>query len=95
LSSRDKANDAYACDSTVKGCTTEQIGHVKSLDADADKARNFAIVGFAVGAAGIGTGLVLLLTDGPSDAGSGQALGPIRGLRIGAGPNFVTASGRF
>ena len=86
-------NQAYECNSGPSTCSDEQRQVVDHYDHESDKARNWAIGSYAVGAAGLTTGLVLLLTGGHSD--SGRSLLPIRNFRVVAGIGSVTAFGRF
>lgn len=46
------------------GCDGSDAADIRTLDDDAASAGTLSVIGFAVGAAGIGTGLVLLLTGG-------------------------------
>ncbi len=97
VSSRNKASDLFACDATAAGCSTTQKNQINSYDADADRARNFAIASYAVAAVGVVTGVVLLATSpsGRSSARLEPAKGLIRDFRIDAGLNWLGASGRF
>lgn len=50
------------------GCDQTDAEEIRTLDDDAASAGTLSVIGFAVGAAGIGTGLVLLLTGGDQPA---------------------------
>ena len=50
------------------GCDAGDADEIRKLDDDAASAGTLSVIGFAVGAAGIGTGLVLLLTGGDEQA---------------------------
>jgi hypothetical protein len=90
---RDLANQAYACNAEPDGCTEAQMIAQRQYDHDADRARNWAIGSYAVGAALLGTGIVLLVT-APHADNHGASL-PVRDLRIVAGPSSLIAAGRF
>jgi len=90
LDKRGQANDIFQCDAT-QSCSPAQVTEVGNLDGEADRSRNIAIASYAVGAAGIITGLVLLLTDSPSAAQAGA----IRDLHLVAGLGSLAAAGRF
>lgn len=87
----DKAAACYEADSC-----SDSDPIAKSAQSDLDKAnRNatWAIVSYAVAAAGLGTGIVLLVTE--PHAATSHARIPIRNLRIAAGFGSVTAFGEF
>jgi len=90
LDKRGEANDLYECDAT-KSCSSTQEIEVGKLDDEADRSRNIAIASYAVGAAGIVTGLVLLLTDSPSAAQAGA----VRDVHLIAGLGSLGVAGRF
>jgi hypothetical protein len=90
LDKRGQADDLFACDAT-QSCTPAQVTEVGNLDDEADRSRNFAIAGYAVGAAGIVTGLVLLLTDSPSKSRSGA----VRDVHVVAGLRSIGVAGTF
>ena len=90
LDKRGQANDLFACDVTLS-CTPEQVVQVGALDDEADRSRNLAIASYAVGAAGIVTGLVLLLTDSPSKSRAGA----VRDVHLVAGLRSLGVAGRF
>jgi hypothetical protein len=92
LSSRNKANQIFECDAT-SSCSPEQKAEIKSHDHDADVARNVSIASFAVGAVGVVTGIVLLVTGNGGD--SGRATTGVRELRVSAGPGSLALSGKF
>jgi hypothetical protein len=95
LNAHDKGDTAYTTFG-CPACTPEQQHVVEAHDDDAKKARNWAIGSYAVGTAGIVTGLVLLLTDHPSAAApAAQGRGPLRNVRVGAGFRSVVVSGQF
>lgn len=92
LGTRSDADAEYtACDSRPTGCTDDERAAIGSIDADADRTRNFAIVGFAVGGAAIVTGLVLVLT---ADSGDEHAASATT-LRLVASPTWLGAAGTF
>jgi hypothetical protein len=90
LDKRGKANDLYECDAT-QSCSPAQVAEVGNLDDEADRSRNLAIASYAVGAAGIVTGLVLLLTDSSSTARPGA----VRDVHLVAGLRSLAVAGRF
>lgn len=93
LNTRAEANDLFAaCDGTKAGCSAAQRAEISKVDGDADKSRNVAIGGFALGGAAIVTGVVLILTGGSH--GSEQGLGEPH-VRLIAGPRFLGAAGTF
>jgi hypothetical protein len=62
LQSSSKRSDAdKLCNLPGGGCPLSSKDQVNSLDSDANKARTLGIVGFALGAAGIGAGVTLLV----------------------------------
>ncbi|HKQ69637.1 MAG TPA: hypothetical protein VJT73_09870 [Polyangiaceae bacterium] len=77
------------------GCPNDVCTSQAAHDANdsAIKAANFSTVGFGVGIVGIGLGAVLLLTNGPSHAGTAA---PLRaGANVGPTGSELTLSGRF
>jgi hypothetical protein len=90
LDKRGQANTAFECDAT-QSCSPAQVIEVGKLDDEADRSRNLAIASYAVGAAGIVTGLVLLLTDSPSAAHAGA----VRDIHLVAGLRSIAVAGRF
>ena len=90
LDKRGQANDLFQCDAT-QSCSSAQVIEVGKLDDDADRSRNLAIASYAFGAAGIVTGLVLLLTDSPSKPQPGA----VRDVHLVAGLSSVAVTGKF
>ena len=81
-SSKSKEADDL-CNLPDGGCPLNQKDKIDSLDADSKSARTLGIVGFAVGAVGIGTGVTLfILSSKHSDkaASRGPTLSPWVGL---------------
>jgi hypothetical protein len=57
-----KTSDAdELCGSEPAGCDPANRSQIEALDKDAASAQTLAVIGFGVGAAGIGTGIILLL----------------------------------
>jgi hypothetical protein len=63
-----KAEAAFACNSTLLGCTDVQRTEVRRLENESGAASTRAIVGFAAGGALAITGVVLLVVAGSSDS---------------------------
>jgi hypothetical protein len=93
LDKRAQANKAFACDRTAEGCSVAEQEKIDSLDADANKKRTFAIVGYAAGGAMLATGLVLLLTAPSSPAPHSASL--VQSLRVTPGWRSIEVSARF
>jgi len=92
LNSHHKANEIHGCDAT-SSCTDDDIATIHSYDHDAKIAGNRSIMAYAVGVAGISTGIVLLVTNhssAPADATSRYDE-----VRLSAGFGSVAVSGRF
>jgi hypothetical protein len=83
LQSAGKRSDAdKLCTLPGGECDTSVESKVKSLDSDADSAATLGIVGFAVGAVGIGAGITLLvLSSKKSESASTTTVTPWIGLR--------------
>lgn len=91
LSSRHSANQVFACDTTPERCTADEKAIVSHYDHESKIARGWAIAAYAVGAAGIGTGVVLLLTGtAPKNTAA-----RIPELRLFAGVGSLALAGRF
>jgi hypothetical protein len=90
VSNRTKASNRYngtACVQSLDTCDYQYFDH------KGDVARNWAIGMYAAAAAGLGTGIVLLLTDHrPSQK---QSMLPFHDLRVNVGIGSLSASGRF
>ncbi|HEX2881355.1 MAG TPA: hypothetical protein VHO25_17625 [Polyangiaceae bacterium] len=68
------ADDAFdACNSGPGGCSVTEERNVNDLEDDAASAKTISLVGYGVGAAGIGTGIVLLVLAGNKSADNTQA----------------------
>lgn len=63
-----QAEAAFACNSTLLGCTDVQKTEVRRLENESSSASTRAIVGFAAGGALAITGVVLLVVAGSSDS---------------------------
>jgi hypothetical protein len=92
LNSRHKANQVFECNATPP-CDGDQKRTVSRYDHDANVSGNWAIVSYAIGAAAIGTSVVLLVTDPGSTPRPTTAL--IQELRVSAGIRSVAVLGRF
>lgn len=82
-SKRSQADKKFQECGGATGCTNENplSGQVDSLDQSARSAQTLAIVGFAVGATAVGTGVVLLLLGKhPAKSQSGLSVSPVFGL---------------
>jgi hypothetical protein len=86
----------FGCDIDPAGrgpsdCTADQIGEIGSLDDDVASAKTLSVVGYAVGAVGIGAGVALLVLamDDDDSASNEPRLTPWVGL------NAVGLSGTF
>lgn len=73
-----KSSDADKLfDSCVPNCSTTETKDVNDLDDDAASAKTMAVVGYAVGAVGIGAGVTLLiLSNKASQEASGASIRP-------------------
>jgi hypothetical protein len=95
-STRKEADELYAdCNATIEGCSDDQQAKINGVDSDADTAQAIGITGLAVGGAAIVTGVVLVLTDRPSNPGYGRMAPPSPRLRLLAGPTWIGAAGTF
>jgi hypothetical protein len=93
---RKDADDLYAeCNATLEGCSDDQQENINAIDSDADTARAVGITGLAVGGAAIVTGVVLILTDRPSNPGYGHVKPAEPRFRLLAGPTWIGARGTF
>jgi hypothetical protein len=84
------ASDQFDACVASGACSPTQESDIRALDDEAATAGTLSIVSFAVGAAGLGTGLVLLLT-APSEksAGAGPRVTPYVGVgRVGVTGTF-------
>jgi hypothetical protein len=80
LQSSSKRSDAdKLCTLPNNGCDSTLKPQIDSLDSDANKARTLGIVGFALGAAGIGTGVTLFVLSSKHSQSS-ASLSPWVGL---------------
>jgi hypothetical protein len=93
LNSRHKANQVYECNAAPPPCDEDQKRTVSRYDHDANVSGDWAIVSYAIGAAAIGTSVVLLATDPGSTPRRTAA--PIQELRVSAGIRSLAVSGRF
>jgi hypothetical protein len=74
LGKKGDADDAFdACNSGAGGCSTTEERNVNDLEDDAASAKTISAVGYGVGVAGVGTGIVLLVLAGNKSAHSTQA----------------------
>jgi hypothetical protein len=74
LGKKGDADDAFdACNSGAGGCNTTEERNVNDLEDDAASAKTLSAVGYGVGVAGVGTGIVLLVLAGNKSAENTQA----------------------
>jgi hypothetical protein len=70
------ADDRYAACERSLDCGPSDIDEIKSLDSSAATSGTLAAIGYLIGAAGIGTGVTLLLLDQPTQQAGGVRIGP-------------------
>jgi hypothetical protein len=91
-SSKSSDSDKLYDDCVDSGnCGSEEREEIEALDSDAASAGTLGVVGFVVGAAGLGTGIVLLLTGSDSQpaAAKGPHVSPFVGIgRVGLTGTF-------
>ena len=88
-SKQSDADDRYAACARTLDCGPSDIDEIKSLDSSAATAGTLAVVGYLIGAAGIGTGVTLLLMDQPAQQAESVRIGPwMAGTQLGLQGRF-------
>lgn len=83
------ADDRYDACARSLDCSPSEIDDIKSLDSDGATSGTLAIVGYGIGAAGIGAGLALLLLDEPSKTADTVGIRPwMAGHQLGVQARF-------
>ncbi len=87
--SKQKDADQLFADCKTRVCSSQDTDQISSLDKSASSAGTLSLVGYGVGAAGLATGLYLLLGTSPTPPSKSAYVRPIFGL------GQVGAEGRF